>query len=771
MMLAWLKKKWASPRSAASLTTAEALIASGRAPVLTPKGPWALYLAGQIAEAEQAALAQLAIEPDHADGLLVQGLIALERGHKADSLRVLERAASLHPSNADIHVARGQALMISGRGKASAAAFHRALEAVPGHAMARLHLAKLSLASGQAGDGMKLLQSVVASDPSLAEAQFHLGNLLRVRGDLDTAEKHYRNAVLSRPDYLDALVNLGGLLKDRGRNDEAALHLEHALRLKPDLADAAFNLGMVRVNQRMWVEASHWLQSTLAANPRQADAQYWLGNASMGIGDAATARKAYQAAIRVNGNYVQARWGHAMAQLPAVPQSDEEQNHAVGAFAKEVDKLRTWFRVHRPTDAYKAVGAQQPYYLAYIPQDHRAVLSQYGELCTSLMGVWARKVGVPTPIRSTGSKCKIGIVSAHIHEHSVWRAIVHGWVEHFDPTQFEIHIFYTGTGRDAQTELAAQRSTRFYYAEGDWVAWSKVISNARIDVLAYPEIGMDSTTVRLASLRLAPVQLASWGHPITTGLPTMDLFVSAKALEPQGAEAHYTEKLVELPGLGCCYHPFALAPTPIDLSLWGLGKTDRILLCAGTPFKYAPQNDALWIDIARRCQPCKLIFFRSKPESLSCLLETRLRKAFVDADMDFDTHVRFIPWLPQTDFFALLDRADAYLDSVGFSGFNTTMQAVERCTPIVAWEGQFMRSRFASGILRELGLDEWIATSMSEYAALVERLCASSTIRDDVRHTLSTRQASVFGNAHPVNAFAQKLILFRGQNTPPINDF
>ena len=762
MMLAWLKKKWASPRSAASLTTAEALIASERAPVLTPIGPWALYLAGQIAEAEQAALAQLAIEPDHADGLLVQGLIALERGHKADSLRVLDRAASLHPSNADIHVARGQALMISGRGKASAAAFHRALEAVPGHAMARLHLAKLSLASGQAGDGMKLLQSVVASDPSLAEAQFHLGNLLRVRGDLDTAEKHYRNAVLSRPDYLDALVNLGGLLKDRGRNDEAALHLEHALRLKPDSADAAFNLGMARVNQRMWVEASHWLQSTLAANPKQADAQYWLGNASMGLGDAATARKAYQAAIRVNGNYVQARWGHAMAQLPAVPQSDEEQNHAVGAFAKEVDKLRTWFRVHRPTDAYKAVGAQQPYYLAYIPQDHRAVLSQYGELCTSLMGAWARKVGVPTPIRSTGSKCKIGIVSAHIHEHSVWRAIVRGWVEHFDPTQFEIHIFYTGTGRDAQTDLAAQRSTRFYYAEGDWVAWSKVISNARIDVLAYPEIGMDSTTVRLASLRLAPVQLASWGHPITTGLPTMDLFVSAKALEPQGAEAHYTEKLVELPGLGCCYHPFALAPTPIDLSPWGLGKTDRILLCAGTPFKYAPQNDALWIDIARRCQPCKLIFFRSKPESLSSLLEARLRKAFVDANMDFDTHVRFIPWLPQTDFFALLDRADAYLDSAGFSGFNTAMQAVERCTPIVAWEGQFMRSRFASGILQELGLDEWVATSVNEYAALVERLCANSALRDDVRHTLSTRQARAFGDAHPVDAFAQKIISFRG---------
>lgn len=758
MMLAWLKKKWASPRSAASLSAAEARISSEVEPVLPPIGPWALYLAGQVAEAEQATLAQLEIEPDHPDGLLVQGLIALERGRKADSLRVLERAASLYPSNAEIHVALGQALLISGRGKkASAAAFHRALEAAPGHAMASLNLAKLALASGQEEDGMQLLQSAVTRDPSLAEAQFHLGNLFRVRRELDLAEKHYRYAVSSRPDYVDALVNLGSLLKDRGRNEEAVRYLEHALRLKPDVDEAAFNLAMIRVNQRMWEEASHWLQSTLSTNPKQADAQYWLGNASMGLGDAATARKAYQAALRINANYVQARWGHAMAQLPAVPQSDEEQNNAPGAFGKELDKLKAWFRVHRPTDAYKAVGAQQPYYLAYIPQDHRAVLSQYGELCTSLMGVWARKVGAPTPVRSTGSKCKIGIVSAHIHEHSVWRAIVRGWVEHLDPTRFEIHIFHTGTGRDAQTELAARRATRFYYAEGDWVAWAKVISDARIDVLAYPEIGMDSTTVRLASLRLAPVQLASWGHPITTGLPTMDVFVSAKALEPQDADANYTEELFELPGIGCCYHPFALKPTPIDLTQWGIGSADRILLCAGTPFKYSPQSDELWIDIAKRCQPCKLVFFRAKPEPLSAMLEARLRRKFEEAGLNFHTHVRFIPWLSQANFFSLLDRADVYLDTVGFSGFNTAMQAIERCTPIVAWDGQFMRGRFASGILRQLGLDEWVANSMSDYAALVENLCASSARRDSVRQQISTRRARLFSDPNAVDAFAQKV--------------
>ena len=40
-----------------------------------------------------------------------------------------------------------------------------------------------------------------------------------------------------------------------------------------------------------------------------------------------------------------------------------------------------------------------------------------------------------------------------------------------------------------------------------------------VDVLVYPEIGMDPTTIAIASLRLAPRQCAAWGHPVTTGLP------------------------------------------------------------------------------------------------------------------------------------------------------------------------------------------------------------------------------------------------------------
>jgi len=54
--------------------------------------------------------------------------------------------------------------------------------------------------------------------------------------------------------------------------------------------------------------------------------------------------------------------------------------------------------------------------------------------------------------------------------------------------------------------------------------WLKEIRDDIPDILFLPEIGMDPLTCKLAALRLAPLQAASWGHPVTTGLPEIDLF-------------------------------------------------------------------------------------------------------------------------------------------------------------------------------------------------------------------------------------------------------
>lgn len=723
-----------------------------------PVGPWQLYRAGLTAQAADAAAQVLAADPAHSEGLLVQGLIAVDAGSAATALPVLERAAVNSPSDPRFQNALGKALSALGRHGAARSALQRAMGMDPENAEARLQLALMALSGRREDEAVRWLQEALVLEPKFAEAHLHLANLWMGRENFPAAEEHYRQAVAVQPAYAEAHANLGGLLKDLARRDEAAVHLARALQLNPELTPASFNLAMLRIDQHKWDEALVLLQQTLAGDGRQAEAHYWLGNALMRQGSAAQARESYKAAIALNSNFERARWGLAMAQLPAVPQAADEPAEGVKSFRQEIRKLESWITAHRPPNAYHAVGAQQPYYLAYVPGNHREVVSEYGALCVKLMQRWAGKAGLPPPARSGGAKCRIGIVSAHICSHSVWHAIVRGWVEHLDPEKFEIHLFHTGEQRDAETQWAAARVNQLHHALGDWGAWAKAISGARLDAVIYPEIGMDTTSLRLASMKLARVQMAGWGHPVTTGLPTMDAYVSAAAFEPEDAASHYTETLLALPRLGCCYRPFGTRPGPVDLARLGILPGQKILLCAGMPFKYAPDRDAILLEVARRCAPCKLVFFRTTPTLLSDMLEARLRKAFVSAGMNFDEHVRFIPWQSQADFFGLLDRADVYLDSIGFSGFNTTMQAMERATPIVAWEGDTLRSRFASGILREAGMSEWIARSGESYVDKVAQLCADESLRQQLRSQITQRRDALYDDVETVSALGAQLL-------------
>ena len=611
--------------------------------------------------------------------------------------------------------------------------------------------------------------AVTPIDPALAHKHFELGNQALVQGQMALAEQHLRKALACQPDHVQALCNLGALLKDHDRPQEAETLFERVLARQPRTAAAAFNLGMLRLNQGRWPDAVALLGTAASCQPKDADAQYWLGNARMGWGDASAARKAYQAALRIEPGRMQARWGHAMAQIPPIAKTEAEHAAAPRAFALELGKLTTWFRAQPALDGSAAVGAQQPYYLAYREADHRATLADYGALCVSLMSAWARRAGVPGPTKSAGPKFRIGIVSAHVHSHSVWHALLRGWVEHLDPRRFELHLFHTGSVSDSETQWAARRVARFHHGAGEWKAWVRLVADSKLDAILYPEIGMDATTVRLASLRLARLQLATWGHPITSGLPTIDGYLSAQAFEPPDAEQHYTERLITLPRLGCCYKPYGTAPAQVDFMSFGIGPQDRVMLCAGVPFKYAPRFDHALIDLVRRCGPCKLVFFADTRSNLADQLRERLSVALDAAGLSAAQTLCFVPWQSQAAFFAFLDRADLYVDSLGFSGFNTAMQAVERGTPIVAYEGHFMRGRFASAILRQIGLDEWVADTPERFVECAVRILGDQSARATLRHKMDIAGSALYGDKAGVEDLGRKIaeLLTATATVPP----
>jgi predicted O-linked N-acetylglucosamine transferase (SPINDLY family) len=163
-----------------------------------------------------------------------------------------------------------------------------------------------------------------------------------------------------------------------------------------------------------------------------------------------------------------------------------------------------------------------------------------------------------------------------------------------------------------------------------------------------------------------------------------------------------------------------------------------------------PAHDRLLVEIARRVADVQLLFVIDKAPFLSEQIERRLSLAFADAGLDARRHVRLLPRQPRASFFGLLRDCDALLDTVGFSGFNTAMQAIECDLPIVAWEGRFMRGRFASGILRTIGMDELVATTPAQYVDLAAKLARDGTYRLKAAARIAERKAMLFRQQAPV---------------------
>jgi predicted O-linked N-acetylglucosamine transferase (SPINDLY family) len=369
------------------------------------------------------------------------------------------------------------------------------------------------------------------------------------------------------------------------------------------------------------------------------------------------------------------------------------------------------------------------------------------------MSEWfSRQKFAPAGSRDFDGVIRVGVISQYFWNHSVWKAIIKGWFQQIDRKRFALYGYCLGARQDQETLVARSSAVHFEYGRRDLRAWVESIIAQQLDVLVYPEIGMDPTAVRLASLRLAPVQIATWGHPETTGLPTIDYYLSGEDLEPAAAQDNYTEHLVTLPHLGCFYQRWGNEFLEPDLDKLGIDPQSPVVLCPGMPFKYAPQYDWIFPEIARRLVRCQLVFFQAEAADLSERLRRRLEVAFAKRDLNLGAFVRFIPWQSGPAFDGLMARADIFLDTIGFSGFNTAMQAIERSLPIVSREGSFLRGRLASGPLRRMGLLELVTGSEEEYIGLVVRLVQDREYRDQIRRRMEAKRHVLFEDIAPIRA-------------------
>ena len=671
----------------------------------------------------------------------------------------LERAESLLRAALRSREAFPEALVVlasvlEARGDLAQAAstLQRALALRPGYAGALRNLGMLLCRLERWEEAAPVLRQALEADGADADALYWLGNALVRGGKLEEALAAYEGAVAQRPAFAEAWCNLGNLLCNRGSLEKAGRCLQKALELRPDYADAHVGLGNVLGASQRPEDAEQCYRRAIALGPSISQAHVNLGIVLWQQGEWRAATDSCRAAIALSPGAPEARWALAMCQLPAVRAPGDDLPGVRARFAQELGELERWFDAGRTGLGPLAIGVAQPFWLAYQDEPNRELLERYGRLCARLMQAWQAGRGPRLAARRAPGALRVGVVSQYFRSHSVWNAIVKGWFGQLDARRFALSAFCLGAQEDAETRYARSRAARFEQGHLGLERWAEVIADAQPDVLIYPEIGMDPMSLKLASLRLAPVQAASWGHPETTGLPTIDYYLSAAGLEPPGAEANYSERLVRLPNLGCCVEPEPVQARPPDLAAWGIEPGVPLLLCPGSPFKYAPEHDRVLVEIARRLGRCRMLFFNYRTGALSHKLQARLRAAFAAHGLDLERYARFIPWQEREAFYGLLGRADVYLDTLGFSGFNTALQAIQCGLPVVALEGRFLRGRLASGILRRIGLDELVVPDEAQYVELALRLAGDPGYRESVRARIAARSPLLFGDTAPIRA-------------------
>jgi protein O-GlcNAc transferase len=780
------------------LANAEALI--GQALASRPKDAAALNNLGttllrarRLDEAREQFERATKAQPAHVDAQSNLGNVLRQLGRVAESVAPLKRAFAGNPKSGAIADLLGASLLDTGDGRGAVAVFESSVKARPREVRAWVHLA---LASQMAGNGQRALEAAdaalaitpgepralgararalaslgdaagareaflqsVRAAPEDAPAQHNFGVFLREQGDLEAAIAHLRKAVQLDAGLTAAHEALVGALLESGRSDEAMRHGQAFAGAHPESAPALAMQAAAHFAQGRMEEAADLYRRAVAAPGADAATHLAFGNALMGAGDAAEAAQQFARAVALAPQDGRARFALAMSPLRPVYDDAAQMEASRRAFVRALAELDAWFTPARAASGIPGVGSAQPFYLAYHPVDARPLLTPYGKTAARLMAGAAPALAPPsTP--AVPRKLRVGIVAAQVRDHSVWNAITQGWVRHFDRTRIDLSVFKLERDSDDETARARRTATAFVDAPVTLDGWKQAIAEARLDVLIYPEIGMHPLTTRLAAMRLAPVQAASWGHPLTTGMPTIDLFISAQALEPANGSEHYSERLLALPHLGVCTQPLQPSVIAPELSALGLGPTEPLLLCPGRPFKYTPQGDAALVAIAARLQARgagRLVFFRDPRSAMSAQVEQRMRKAFAKAGVDHDRTVAWIPTLDRGRFYGLMRRATALLDTFGFSGFNTAVQALECDLPVVAFEGQFMRGRLASGPLRFLGLDDLVATTPTDFADIALRLLDDEAWHAHIEREIAQRRHALYFDLAPVRALEDAL--------------
>lgn len=672
-----------------------------------------LQQSGDYDAAEAVLRELLRVKPEDCDGLHLLGLCYHGRHQYEEALFWLEKAIETQPGEAMFHTNAGLATLAMGELVGAADKFEAALRVDPMHSEAYNNLALVRERQGRLMEASLLFEKAIALNPQSALAYSNQGNVLRGLGQIDEAIAAYHEAIRIAPQSAVAYNGLGNALREKDRRKEAVVEFDKAIALDTNYAEAYFNRAMAHAAQGETELADAGLARALEIRD---DARFRIAQAGL---------------------------------MPVIPESSADIARWRARMAERLENARDIeFVAGDPTQV-----PAMSFYLAYHGENDRDLIESLARFYRRLYPdlTWEAPHYV-SPVSCSGRLIRIGVVSRYFGEHAVtW--MTYGLMAGLPRDRFNV-VAVTFAGEEENV------SSRIKDAADDIVVIPKDVQLGReaiaaqaFDILLYADIGMEPLSYYLAFARLAPVQCVTWGHPDTTGLETIDYYISNDLAEPENGQDSYTEKLVRLDGVQSWYPRMPKPKQLPDRVSLGLPEAGSFYLCPQNLIKIHPDMDAALAEILERDETGRLVVFDSTDPNWTRLLLARWTPVFGE----LLERVIVLPQRSLDEFLGVLAVADVVLDTWPFGAGNTNYQTFAMGVPVVTLPGDWIRGRGTLAHYLHMGVVDCIAQTPEEYVDIAVRLGMDDEFRKSVSNRIEDKANAVLEDEVCVRALARFL--------------
>jgi predicted O-linked N-acetylglucosamine transferase (SPINDLY family) len=517
--------------------------------------------------------------------------------------------------------------------------------------------------------------------------------------DLKGAVAEYQRGLKIKPDDITLKSGLAGAYCTIGEMEQVYRLCREVLEVEPDRAGDWNNLGLALQNLRRDAEAVDAFRKAVELAPDYAVGWTHLGSAYQSMGNLTEARVCFEKAQSIRPGMPE-----ALNNLGIVAQT-------LGDFAAGLEYLHKAIEAAPNNPAYHS---NVLFGIQYLPDGTDEMLFEEVKR-------WGKKHAAPfyhkrkphTNDADPDRKLRIGYVSPDFKGHSCSYFLYPIYTNH-DREKYEIYSYAEVHGNDIWTQTFRNLSDQWrstISVSDDDVA--EMIRADKIDVLIDLGAHTGGSRVVVLAQKPAPVQ-ASWlGLGNSTGVETIDYFITDKHLVPEGYERLFVEQVHRLPTCTYCYYPLNRMP-----DVGPLPQTINGHVTFGTLSRPVRLNQGVlgaWARMMNAIPGSRLIVNTLAMSDLG--LQQRFRTFFADKGIS-DDRLELIATRVPNDTWGSYNRIDVALDPFPHNAGLTTYEALYMGCPVVTFADRPPQGRYGASILNNIGLGELVATSIDDYVRM-----------------------------------------------------